>query len=216
MCTRRTYEQMILYLSTLLPFPAHVESCTQWAIVSIDLRLYRNVSDLLLLSLTCCILPTTLPRMDDGFKVLQDECFEHPLMACSPQSLTFDWHKRCVKNIETLIISLINYILNPVIDISKCRITGVWDAHDSLSDFGFGRSLWVRQCIDTFEDWAVCWSQHCARMGLTPEQAEARMNEAWETCRMHGGNSVQFHFTCLSVHIVSLVLQRSKGFLFIV
>ena len=104
----RTFEQMILFLSNLLPFPPHVESCTQWVIVSIDLRLHRNVWDLLVLS--CCILPTTLPTMDGGYKVMQDECFEHPLMACSPQSLTFDWHRRAQK--------MQHYILNSVHDSS--------------------------------------------------------------------------------------------------
>ena len=72
--------------------------------------------------LSCCILPTTLPRMDGGYKVMQDECFEHPLMACSPQSLTFD------------IISSTQLMIHH----SICHIPGVVDAHNSLSDFGFG------------------------------------------------------------------------------
>ena len=74
----------------------------------------------------------------------------------------------------------------------------------------------MRQCVETMEDWAILWVQDCSRRGLTVEQTEARMNEAWETCRMHGGNSVQFHFKCLSVQIVSLVLQSSKEFQFMV
>ena len=65
----------------------------------------------------------------------------------------------------------------------------------------------MRQCVDTMENWAILWTQHCSRRGLTVEQAEAWMNEAWETCRMHGGNSGQFHFKCLSVQTVSHVLQ---------
>lgn len=118
-CAQRTFEQMILFLSNLLPFPPHVEFCTQWVIVSIDLRLHRNVWDLLVLS--CCILPTTLPRMDGGYKVMQDECFEHPLMACSPQSLTFDWHRRVRKcNIISSTQFMIRFIIQFVTSL------GLW------------------------------------------------------------------------------------------
>ena len=70
----------------------------------------------------------------------------------------------------------------------------------------------MRQCVDTMENWAILWSQHCSRRGLTVEQAEARMNEAWETCRMHGGNSGQFHFKCLSVQTVSHVPSVQRSF----
>ena len=63
----RTFEQMILFMSNLLPFPPHVESCTQWVIVSIDLRLHRNVWDLIVLSCWSVCLGTTHWRQDRFF-----------------------------------------------------------------------------------------------------------------------------------------------------
>ena len=76
------------------------------------------------------------------------------------------------------------------------------DAHGRL------RSLYVRQCCDTFESWAKAWAGHCRRRGLTAEQAQAHLNEACETCM----EETVFNVKCLSAQISCRLAQFKFNF----